>query len=199
MISHKYKFVFILLPKTGTTSIQSLLTQTVLEQPKQGADRHYDKITENVKDYYMISISRNPFSRVVSLWKFWDEHLHLRRNRPAMEFTYFVKNFAKIQEKICRVFNKQEKIHFYSCVDGIAMSTDNRLSHTDIDFWIKIENFQQDFNKICDKIGIPRQQLPHINKSNHKHYTEYYDDETREIVAEKYKKDIEYFGYEFGE
>ena len=41
------------------------------------------------------------------------------------------------------------------------------------------------FKMICDNLGIELQQIPHENKSKHEHYTGPYDEETREIVAEK--------------
>jgi hypothetical protein len=135
-------------------------------------------VYENQHEYFKFGFTRNPWDKVVSA-----RHYLIRRGYK------WVQNMSLSQ------FLKRKNFDTFWL--GLAMNT---LDFCDgCDFIGKFENLQEDFNTICDKIGIPHQQLPHINKTNHKHYTEHYDDETKQIVAEKYAKDIEYFGYEFGE
>ena len=71
-----------------------------------------------------------------------------------------------------------------------------------IDDHIRYENLENDTKRILSKWfnidGIVYPTAKTTQRKSKKHYTKYYDDETRQIVAEKYAKDIEHFGYEFG-
>lgn len=67
-----------------------------------------------------------------------------------------------------------------------------------LDFVGRFENLVEDFALIADKIGFKGYRFPHMNKSvGRGHYRDYYDDESRQMVEEFYKKDLEIFGYEF--
>jgi hypothetical protein len=148
-------------------------------------------LQKQVKKYFNFCFVRNPWSRFLSAYSY------LRRggrgSRGDSQDAKIINQFENLKEfsyNFDKIKNDFVDKHFYEQVYWV----DDK-----VDFIGRFENLQEDFNIICDKIGISQQQLTHKNKSKHKHYTEYYDDETREIVAEKYAKDIEYFGYEFGE
>lgn len=199
-ISHKHKFVFIATGKTGSTTIGTCLDE-YSDVKSTGTKRteflkdnryythisagelkpHFQEKGWDWGKYFSFAFVRNPWSRLVSNYFY---RYHRRPNAWKEEsFWDFIFSGAK---------------HSLSANSQLSYMVDTSGNQL-VDFIGKYENLQQDFDIVCDKIGIPKQQLPHINKTKHKHYTEYYDNETRDFVAEKYAKDIEYFGYEFGE
>ena len=74
------------------------------------------------------------------------------------------------------------------------MTIDNNIS---VNFIGKFENLQNDFNNLLSKLGSENIQLPHIHKSDRSRYRTYYSEESKALVEEFYKKDIQEFGYEF--
>lgn len=214
MISVKHKFIFIHIPKCAGTSVYKALMPKQdwhnINNTEHGGWDDKNKIHKqhatalqtkefycsNFNDYFSFTFVRNPWSKMVSdyLWMTnLDESSNGYRRKGA--FLEYLNNENDFDLENL----KKETFYRY---DHILPQTDfvlNNKGERMVDFIGKFENLQEDFNVICDKIGIPRQQLPHTNKSQHKHYTEYYNNQTREIVAEKYAKDIEYFGHEFGD
>lgn len=192
IISEKHNFIYIAVPKTGTTSVHNVFSnlddETLFIERKnrnrkdrvnQSLYKHIKgpilkKEIKNYNKYFKFAFNRNPWDRVVSWFTYGD----YRMNSDWLSRSNLEK-FPKF---------------FWANQSEWLFEGDSCL----VDFLGRFENLQEDFDTICDKIVIPRQQLPHKNKTNHKHYTEYYNDETKQIVAEKYAKDIEYFGYEFG-
>ena len=201
MISHTHKFVFLHYPKTAGISVgYKLKNQKIIKNFEYTPDIHYEtNLTKALQhNYFIFSTKRNSYDRVVSLWKYWNKRLR-ENNLPTYGFSNFVKNFYDIKRTIITKFGYLEQVHFQSFHTCIRTMTHNKLSIQDVDYFMEFSNLQTEWGIICSKLGISTQTLWKRNSTKHKHYTEYYDDETRQIVAEKYAKDIEYFGYEFGE
>ena len=208
MISHKHKFIFIHIPKCGGTSVEySLLKLEGVEQKSLsteqkeqyrlyymygGVDVQHRKIDQfkdaREKNYFTFTFVRNPWERFLS------EYFYIKKSNGC-ECDDFDKKFPTFEH-----FVKNNGIkcgnyaHDFPQIDFVFSANQNKLTN----FVGRCEDMQYDFDYVCGKIGIPKMKLPYRNPTKHKHYTEYYDDETKQIVAEKYAKDIEYFGYKFG-
>ena len=202
MINHKYKYAYLGTGKCGSSTIATILKKIRNTKGSQHSTlvSVWNKPNNNIipNNYFIFTFCRNPYSRILSAWqefkkrgrfmwakteKYWNEDSFKLYGLSA-------KNVHEDFHAFVRYITIQDHIHW--CQFDLLRKS------VKIDYIGRFENLQEDFNIVCDKIGIPQQQLPHKNKSKHKHYTEYYDDETRQIVAEKYAKDIEYFNYEFG-
>jgi chondroitin 4-sulfotransferase 11 len=182
MISHSHKFLFIQIPKTATSSIHSVLAQH-MEYDYSKISRHakYSEAAEfypESKNYFKFSFVRNPWDRLLSFYLF------KKTDRANMK----IPDDLSLKDFILTATG-QTKLNQHSYIERFDTFS----------FIGRFENLQDDFDKICDTIGVSSCKLPLKNTTKHNHYTEYYDNETRRIVSEKYAKDIEYFNYKFGE
>tara|TARA_B100000902_G_scaffold396316_1_gene456997 strand:+ start:781 stop:1473 length:693 start_codon:yes stop_codon:yes gene_type:complete len=229
IISHSHKFIFIKIPKTAGTSIVNYLepylnqefrdldlgdheamrdtcnTDYDIYKPgiisilkENNLNQHFD-----LSDYFKFAFVRNPWDVRLS------RYFYLRNTEIAYNTK---KNLSTDNSALSLDFKSwcfkgdwfPPRNHGWrknppKTEGGQIGFLQNDNFEIDIDYIGKFENLQEDFNNICDQIGIAKKKLPHHNKSKHKHYTKYYDDETRQMVAKEYIKDIEYFGYKFGE
>jgi len=198
MINHKHKFIFLHIPKCAGSTLNNAFSKYSDDPELNTCHPKFEEYCQKYKEapnYTKIISTRNPWDRLVSAFYYLKKGGNQTRYDIQLSKTLniFKNNFKEwVQNDFQKMINLDLKVNHLKPISFY-------ISKNHIDYLIKLENFQEDFNFVCDKIGIPRQQLPHKNKTNHKHYTEYYEDDTREIVAKKYAKDIEYFGYKFGE
>jgi hypothetical protein len=66
-----------------------------------------------------------------------------------------------------------------------------------VDRVIKVENLQSEFNEICKILNIPKVEIKTLNRTNHKHYRDYYNSETKSIIEKDFAYDIEIGKYTF--
>ncbi len=157
---------------------------------KEGPEQHKKLRDYRRRDdsYKIYTIVRNPWDRYVSVYFY---------NQKVLKS--FKENFPNFQTWVQEEGKGALPPHTHPQLDFIT-ATDERGKPIKVNIF-KLEEGIDKFNdSFFNDVGMQKiSNLKKVNATNHKHYTEYYNDETREIVAEKYAKDIEYFGYTFGE
>ena len=149
---------------------------------------------KNLSDYYTFAFVRNPFDWLVSLF-FWltqNKDHDMSEFAKEIGFDGFVHYLDK-PEKETRLFKHGSGWIFKRPLKTFVTDEDGNII---VDFVGKVENIQEDYDHVCKQIGIENK-LSHYNKSVHPPYRDCYTEETKKIVEEIYKDDLEFFGYEF--
>lgn len=215
-LSHSIRCIFVHIPKTGGSSIEQGLGMFG-DWRVEDADRLFGKIrSPNLKNagfhsaflqhltmpeiqrvspgavrdgYYSFSIVRNPWDRMVSVYSRPDPNMVEQASDEGIELLGL--SFDTFLERVGNLSHIHVLPQYIFVTDGSG--------RTVVDFVGRFESLARDFARVCETLGIVRS-LPHANASpsrNSKDYRGYYTRETRAIVAERYSRDLELFGYEF--
>lgn len=217
LISYKHRFLFVHIAKTGGTSIRKALrpyrwgwpysvplalcsAMSQMTRPRHVLGikfpRHAKAIaaremlpTDFYDSLFKFTVVRNPWDLQVSSYH------HLRREHPQLmrdipDFrTFLERKFDPDRPYNFLLDISQERQWEYICdLEGRQI----------VDFVARYENLAEDFERICAGIGIAKPQLPHERKASARSaFHNYYDTESRELVARHYATDIQSLGYTF--
>lgn len=217
LISHSHNFLFVHIAKTGGTSVRAALRRyrwsgryapavflaSILSQVTRPRHRLGVKIPRHAKAIaakemlpaevyealFKFVFVRNPWDLQVSSWH------HIGREKP--EVLGEVHTF----EEFLRLKFDPERPYDYMLDISRELQSDYIVDlhgNTIVDYIGRYERLQEDFDAVCERIGIARVRLPHERRAlDRDDYRRYYDDTTAALVAEHYAPDIERLGYTF--
>ena len=214
VISNKYKFLFVHIAKTAGTSIRSTLERYRWRDPlfvPQFVCSRISHLTGHrigckIPRHAKVIAAHEMLPREVfdSLFKFafvrnpWDlqvsSYHHLKRERPHLVGDRDFETFLRYKLDPQRPY----QFHIDTSIDLQSDYLIDLHGNVLVDFIGRFENLEADFRHICQKIGIPEPPLAHKRQAkDRKSYHSYYTEETRQLVAEHFRRDIEMFGYTF--
>jgi hypothetical protein len=132
--------------------------------------------------YFKFAFVRNPFDRFVSCCFF------LNRSDPGFEITAvaFMKEYLQRTRFQQRVLVQPQYRQLCTADGELAL-----------DYIGRYEDLQQSYDTICERIGLSRSELSKNNSSEHTKFTQYYDHDLRQQVADFYREDLRLFSYDF--
>lgn len=195
---------FIRIPKNASTSLylffgtlntvrneylsaDNLKHLNIFESSHQSISELEVNLGPGILDKPVLAVVRNPYDRLVSMYFFAKKHgLGKIYDIDTSEFTNFARGFYDLS-KDCNFFHAMSQVEF--------------IEHAEKDNFtvIRFEDLKKglgDFisnNDLSSTFDIDK--LESLNGTTHKHYSEYYNNDTIAIVKSMWGRDLERFSY----
>lgn len=206
IISHRHRFIFAAIPKTGTHAVRQALRAHLAEDDLEQVGlfvskrfpfaefqgtRHGHISLQQIRPclepdqfqgYFKFAFVRNPFDRFVSYCAFMSRD----SGQFAANPTGFMKSVLFEIRPLEHVLYAPQH-SFITDADGSVLA----------DKVGRVEDMQASYDTICARLGLGVTALEKVNGSSRGDYRQYYDQALVEGVGELYRRDLELFGYGF--
>jgi len=133
-------------------------------------------------EYFKFAFVRNPWDHFLSLYYYMKKN-----NTTKLDFYSFVK--LQYDSK-CECLSDWG----FTCLWDRVSENDECI----VDYVGRFEDMDNEWVFISNKIGVPYRKLGKLNTTDRGvNYRDYYNLESKKMVGEMYKKDIEKFNYHF--
>lgn len=167
------------------------------------ADSIKRKIGQDIWNrYYKFTVVRNPFDKLISGFSMFEKRKQTYNLKQKIKASS--RRLLRKGNPIDRTKGNSEIERFRNWIQlgGNIQDSDKYLIEGEvcIDYFIKFENLNQGIQEVCNQLSLPftPSRVPEFKKGlrgNKFKISDYYDDETRQIVENNYAWEIENFGY----
>tara|TARA_R110000796_G_scaffold245407_1_gene369602 strand:+ start:799 stop:1530 length:732 start_codon:yes stop_codon:yes gene_type:complete len=154
-------------------------------------------------NFHKITIVRNPWDLCVSAY-WWALHIHppvwlkIQEGDTQKKVQWKFKAFLDARGEYEPMWPGEDD-YIIKQLDYWS-ETALHFLHPCIDTYIRFESITGDYHDLCSSLNITPHNLPYFKSSQRKlrhHYSYYYDDESRSMIAHAFQDLIAKFGYEF--